>query len=92
MLPFFFLSPLLRQLAQPLYGGSSTYVGTCPIPTSVAIPGLGLFLTPALESPLAVAVAIIVDVLGRSARINVLLDIVLGIGRGLEFRVDGCDL
>ena len=30
--------------------------------------------------------------LGRCARTGVLLDIVLGGGRGLEFRVNGCDL
>jgi hypothetical protein len=45
---------------------------------AAAIPGLDLFLTAALKFPLALAVTIAVDVLGG--------------GRGLEFRVDGCDL
>ena len=46
----------------------------------------------ALESPLALAVTTAVDVLGRCARIDILLHIVLDGGRGLEFRVDSCDL
>src|SRR5947209_4310279 len=51
--------------------------------TPPAMPGPNLFLTAALESPLAVTVTIAVDVLGKCVRADVLLNIVLRSGRGL---------